>query len=92
MPYFEGGPGVMLLQNAMQPQFFLKWDIRSVYWRIWAAGEGGSPESFSLSGQDVQISFELATDEMYKADLQEKGETIPQYMRASKGESEYIRE
>ena len=48
-------------------------------------------DGFSLSGQDAQISFELATGEIYRVDLQEKGEAIPKYMRASKAESEYLR-
>ncbi len=48
-------------------------------------------EGFSLSDQDAQISFELATGEMYRVDIQEKGEAIPKYKMATKTESEYIR-
>ena len=99
-----GELGDMLKQNAMQPQFveeasalripqfFLKWtpDLFGGEYELLEAEN--LSEGFSLSGQDAQISFELATGEMYRVDLQEKGEAIPKYMRASKEESEYIRE
>lgn len=49
-------------------------------------------EGFSLSGQDAQISFELATGEMYRVDVQEQGDAVPKYKRASKDESEYLRD
>ena len=94
----------MLNQNAMQaqfakgasklrvPQFFLK-TTPDLF------GEGFEllePENlsdgFSLTGQDSQVSFELATGEMYRVDIQEHGEAIPKYKRASKDVSEYIRE
>lgn len=48
-------------------------------------------EGFSLSGQDAQISFELAAGEIYHVDIQEEGEAVPKYKRFSKSESEYIR-
>lgn len=55
-----------------------------------------SPEAlsdgFSLSGQDAQISFQLATGEMYRVDIQEEGEALPKFKKTSKEESEYIRE
>ena len=102
---FVGGElGDMLNQNAMQaqfakgasklrvPQFFLK-TTPDLF------GEGFEllePENlsdgFSLTGQDSQVSFELATGEMYRVDIQEHGEAIPKYKRASKDVSEYIRE
>lgn len=47
-------------------------------------------EGFSLSGQDAQISFELATGEMYRVDIPDKGEAVPKYKRVSKTESEFI--
>ena len=102
---FTGGElGDMLNQNEIQeqfrdeaqslriPQFF----IQSVPDLFGDAYELLEPENlsegFSLSGQDAQISFELATGEMYRVDIQEQGEAVPKYKRASKGESEYIRE
>ncbi len=74
------------------PQFFLKGtpDLFGGEYELLEAEN--LSEGFSLSGQDAQISFELATGEIYRIDLQEKGEAIPKYMRASKEESEYIRE
>lgn len=48
-------------------------------------------EGFSLSGQDAQISFELAAGEMYRVDLQSEGEAVPKYKRVSKLETEYLR-
>lgn len=102
--FWGGELGEMLNQNAMQPQFvaeasalripqfFLKGtpDLFGGEYELLEAEN--LSEGFSLSGQDAQISFELATGEMYRIDLQEKGEAIPKYMRASKEESEYIRE
>ena len=99
-----GELGEMLNQNGMQPQFaeeasalripqfFLK-GVPDLFGGEYELLEAENlSEGFSLSGQDAQISFELATGEMYRIDLQEKGEAIPKYMRASKAESEYIRE
>ena len=102
--FWGGELGDMLKQNAIQPQFteeasalripqfFLKStpDLFGGEYELLEAEN--LSEGFSLSGQDAQISFELATGEMYRIDLQEKGEAIPKYMRASKAESEYIRE
>ena len=102
--FWGGELGEMLNQNAMQPQFveeasalripqfFLKGtpDLFGGEYELLEAEN--LSEGFSLSGQDAQISFELATSEMYRVDLQEKGEAIPKYMRVSKEESEYIRE
>lgn len=102
---FTGGElGDMLNQNEIQaqfrdeaqslriPQFF----IQSVPDLFGDAYELLEPEhlseGFTLSGQDAQISFELATGEMYRVDIQEQGEAVPKYKRASKSESEYIRE
>ena len=94
----------MLNQNALQPQFaeeaaalripqfFLKGtpDLFGGEYELLEAEN--LSEGFSLSGQDAQISFELATGEMYQVDIQETGEAIPKYKRTSKMESEYIRE
>lgn len=102
---FTGGElGDMLNQNEIQaqfrdeaqslriPQFF----IQSVPDLFGDAYELLEPEhlseGFTLSGQDAQISFELATGEMYRVDIPEQGEAVPKYKRASKSESEYIRE
>lgn len=102
---FLGGElGNMLNQNAMQPQFaadaqklripqfFLK-TAPDLFGDEYTLLEPENlSDGFSLSGQDAQISFELATGEMYQVDIQEQGEAVPKYKRASKAESEYIRE
>ncbi len=102
---FTGGElGDMLNQNAMQtqfaleaksirvPQFFLQ-TIPDLFGDEYSILEPENlSEGFSLSGQDAQISFELATGEIYHVDIQEQGEAIPKYKRASKVESEYIRQ
>ena len=102
--FFTGGElGEMLNQNTMQsqyleevknlriPQFYIKGEpdlFGSTY-------EFLEPEKlsegFSLSGQDAQISFELATGEMYQVDIQEQGEAVPKYKRISKPDITYIR-
>ncbi len=101
---FLGGElGDMLKQNAMQPhlaaeasalrvpQFFL----RSVPDLFGGAYERLEPENlsegFSLAGQDAQVRFELATGEMYRVDIAERGEAVPKYKRADSELSEYIR-
>lgn len=99
-----GELGDMLQQNKIQsqfreeaekirvPQFFLK-TVPDLFGDEYELLEPENlSEGFSLSGQDATISFELATGEMYKVDIQEQGEAVPKYKRASKGESEYIRE
>lgn len=45
-------------------------------------------DGFSLSGQNAEISFELATGEMYQVDIQEQGEAVPKYKKANKAENE----
>lgn len=99
-----GELGDMLQQNEIQvqfreeaekirvPQFFLK-TVPDLFGDEYELLEPENlSEGFSLSGQDATISFELATGEMYKVDIQEQGEAVPKYKRASKSESEYIRE
>lgn len=101
---FSGGElGDMLTQNAIQahlaeevselriPQFFL----RSTPDLFGGEYELLEPENlsdgFSLTGQDAQVRFELATGEMYRVDIEERGEAVPKYKRVAKEESEYIR-
>ena len=101
---FTGGElGEMLTQNKIQahfaeeaaalrvPQFFL----RSVPDLFGGEFELLEPENlsegFSLAGQDAQVHFELATGEMYRVDVEENGEAVPKYKRASGELSEYIR-
>ncbi len=102
---FMGGElGDMLKQNAVQdcykdsvaglriPQFFIQTtpDLFGDEYEL--LEPENLSEGFTLSGQDAQISFELATGEMYRVDLQEQGDAVPKYKRASKEESEYLRE
>lgn len=102
---FMGGElGDILNQNEMQsqykeeaqslriPQFFLQ-SVPDLFGDAYELLEPEHlSEGFTLSGQDAQISFELATGEMYRVDIQEQGEAVPKYKRASRDESEYIRE
>lgn len=102
---FTGGElGNMLKQNAIQdcykesveelriPQFFIQTtpDLFGDEYEL--LEPENLSEGFTLSGQDAQISFELATGEMYRVDLQEQGDAVPKYKRASKEESEYLRD
>ena len=94
----------MLNQNTIQPQFaeeaaalripqfFLK-SVPDLFGDEYELLEAENlSEGFSLSGQDAQISFELASGELYQVDLQEHGEAVPKYKLISKEEGEYIRE
>ncbi len=101
---FTGGElGDMLTQNAMQkhlaedasairvPQFFLR-SIPDLFGDEYELLEPENlSEGFSLAGQDAQVHFELATGEMYRVDIEESGEAVPKYKRASSELSEYIR-
>lgn len=102
---FTGGElGEMLNQNTIQeqyqeevrnlkiPQFYIR-STPDLFGNEYELLEPENlSEGFSLSGQDAQVSFELATGEMYRVDIQEQGEAVPKYKRASKSDSEYIRE
>ncbi len=101
---FTGGElGDMLTQNAMQqhfaeaasairvPQFFLR-SVPDLFGDEYELLEPENlSEGFSLAGQDAQVHFELATGEMYRVDIEENGEAVPKYKRASSELSEYIR-
>lgn len=80
------------VKNLHIPQFFIK-TVPDLFGDEYELLEPENlSDGFSLSGQDATVSFELSTGEMYRVDLQEQGEAVPKYKRASKDESNYIRE
>lgn len=101
---FIGGElGDMLKQNGIQPylkeeasalripQFFLR-SVPDLFGDEFELLEPENlSEGFSLNGQDAQVRFELATGEMYRFDVEEKGEAIPKYQRADSELSSFIR-
>ena len=100
--YVGGELGEMLNQNTIQeqyqeevknlkiPQFYIE-STPDLFGDAYELLEPENlSEGFALSGQDAVISFELTTGEMYRVDIEERGEAIPKYKRASKSESEYI--
>lgn len=100
--FIGGDLGNMLSQNTIQkrfqdevkelliPQFFVK-SVPDLFGNEFELLEPENlSEGFSLVGQDAQVSFELATGEMYQVDIQAEGEAVPKYKRASKSESEYV--
>lgn len=101
---FMGGElGDMLIQNRVQPylaeevsalripQFFLR-SVPDLFGDEFELLEKENlSEGFSLAGQDAQVSFELATGEMYRVDVEDHGEAVPKYKRADSELSEYIR-
>jgi type III restriction enzyme len=102
--FFGGELGKMKNQFAMQAEYSaeaLKLEIPQFFIQTAPSLFGGDntlltkealSEGFSLNGQDAQISFELATGEIYRVDLSAHGEAVPQYQRAQKDEGQYIRE
>ena len=94
----------MLNQNAIQPQyveraqeikipqFFLKTkpDLFGEEYEL--LEPENLSDGFSLAQADAQISFELSTGEIYRVDIQDQGEAVPKYRRASKAESQFIRD
>ena len=103
---FVGGElGEMLTQNVIQPQyrdnvegllipqFFCQSepDLFSNDRAVLLEAEHLS-EGFNLSEQDAQVSFELATGDIYRIDLQEQGDAVPKYRRAQRTEAEYYQQ
>lgn len=104
---FTGGElGNMMTQNAIQtryaqsvenlriPQFFLQ-TVPDLFGGDTALLQPENlSEGFSLAAQDANISFELATGDIYHVDVEEKGEAVPKYKRIpiASQESEYFRQ
>jgi type III restriction enzyme len=101
---FMGGElGDMLIQNTLQscfadeasairiPQFFLRSAPDLFGGEYELLERENLSDGFSLSGQDAQVSFELATGEIYHIDVEEHGEAVPKYKRADRDQSEYLR-
>ena len=99
-----GELGDMLRQNVIQeqyrdevkslriPQFFIKGSPDLFGNDLELLEPENLSEGFSLTGQDAQINFELATGEIYQIDIQSAGEAVPKYKRASKAEREYVKQ
>ena len=49
-------------------------------------------DKFTLSGQDATVNFSLSAGEVYTVDIQEQGDAVPKYKRASQLQSEYLRD
>ena len=104
---FTGGElGNMMTQNAIQtryaqsvenlriPQFFLR-TVPDLFGGDTALLQPENlSEGFNLAAQDANISFELATGDIYHVDVEEKGEAVPKYKRIpiASQESEYFRQ
>lgn len=101
--WIGGELGDMLNQYSIQAQFAeetKKLQLPQFFLETAPSLFGGSytlltPENlsdgFSLNGLDAQVSFELATGEMYQVDIQDQGEAVPKYRRANQLESQYLR-
>lgn len=103
--FLEGELGDMMNQFSIQdhfidevlalriPQFYLKTTPS-----MFVGGEyvhltkEALSDGFTLSGQDAQINFELASGDIYSVDIAETGEAIPKYQRISKKDGDNIRE
>lgn len=104
---FTGGElGNMMTQNAIQtryaqsvenlriPQFFVR-TVPDLFGGDTALLQPENlSEGFNLAAQDANVSFELATGEIYHVDVEEKGEAVPKYKRIpiASQESEYFRQ
>lgn len=49
-------------------------------------------EGFTLRDQDAQVSFELSAGDVYNVDIEAEGEAVPKYKKASREESDFLRE
>lgn len=102
--FLGGDLGDMMNQFGVQSQFAdeaLTLKIPQFYLRTAPSLFGGEftlltkealSDGFSLRGQDAQVSFELATGEMYRVDIEKSGEAVPKYFRVSEAEGEYLRD
>ena len=102
--FLGGDLGDMLNQYPMQeqfkddaaslriPQFFLKGSPNLFSDGYTLLEKENMSDGFSLNKIPADIKFNLATDEMYEIDVATQGEAIPKYRRASKSESDQIRE
>lgn len=102
--FLGGDLGDMMNQYPMQeqfiddavalriPQFFLKGTPNLFNDGYTLLEKENLSEGFSLNKIPADIKFNLATGEMYEIDVATQGEAIPKYRRASKSESEQIRE
>jgi len=73
------------------PQFFLRTAPSLFGGEYTLLTKEALSDGFSLSGQDAQVNFELATGEIYRVDIEKVGEAVPKYYRVSEAEGEYIR-
>ena len=102
--FLGGDLGDMLNQYPMQeqfkddaaslriPQFFLKGTPNLFSDGYTLLEKENLSDGFSLNKIPADIKFNLATGEMYEIDVAAQGEAIPKYRRASKSESDQIRE
>ena len=102
--FLGGDLGDMLNQYPMQeqfrddaaslriPQFFLKGTPNLFNDGYTLLEKENLSDGFSLNKIPADIKFNLATGEMYEIDVAAQGEAIPKYRRASKSESDQIRE
>lgn len=102
--FLGGDLGDMLNQYPMQeqfkddaaslriPQFFLKGTPNLFSDGYTLLERENLSDGFSLNKIPADIKFNLATGEMYEIDVATQGEAIPKYRRASKSESDQIRE
>lgn len=102
--FLGGDLGDMLNQYPMQeqfkddaaslriPQFFLKGTPNLFSDGYTLLEKENLSDGFSLNKIPADIKFNLATGEMYEIDVAAQGEAIPKYRRASKSESDRIRE
>lgn len=102
--FLGGDLGEMLNQYPVQeqfkddvaelriPQFFLKGTPNLFSDGYTLLERENLSDGFSLNKIPADIKFDLATGEMYEIDVAAQGEAVPKYRKASKSESEQIRE
>lgn len=76
--------------NLKLPQFYIKTAPSLFGGEFTLLTKEALSDGFSLSGQDSQINFELAAGEMYRVDIEDKGEAVPKYFRVTKSEEREI--
>ena len=102
--FFGGEVGDMLHQYAVQeqyrddvgairiPQFFVQ-TVPDLFGDEYELLEPEAlSEGFTLEEQNAEINFELDSTQIYKFDIEDKGEAVPKYKKVKQEDRDFIKE
>ena len=83
---------IKYIKELRIPQFFIQSKQSLFFGNTVKLEKEALLEGFTLSGQEAKVNFALSSGEMYEFDVSEHGDAVPKYKRASKLESDYLRD